>query len=224
SQGGITLLDQLRDRGHEVSSTLDMIGSKIAVDISARTHEAEGLLGNLSKQLDEAISIQVNAMESKLQTAMIELSGALDDTTERARVTLMGAGSQNLSQFDARLDEIAVVIDTRLQTLDGVIGDKGDRLISALEKHNASFAARANVLEMALDEKSAHFNDIVGQRTGEMTETLGQRTKQITETISNRSREISDSLEGHAQIIADALDGRTQLLSENLQSRTGELT
>ena len=48
-----------------------------------------------------------------------DFTHALDDTTERARVTLMGAGSQNLTQFDARLDEIAVVIDTRLQALDG---------------------------------------------------------------------------------------------------------
>jgi hypothetical protein len=102
---------------------------------------------------------------------MIELNGALEDTTERARVTLMGAGSQNLTQFDARLDEIAVVIDTRLQALDGVVGDRGDKLIAAIEKHNASFAARANVLEMALDEKSGHINDIVNQRTREMIET-----------------------------------------------------
>ncbi|MEQ1900787.1 MAG: hypothetical protein ABL866_08645 [Devosia sp.] len=224
SQGGITLLDQLRDRGHEVSTALDMIGTRIATDISARTKEAEAIVGAMSKQLDEGVAIQINAMESRLQTAMIELSGALDDTTERARVTLMGAGSQNLTQFDARLDEIAVVIDTRLQSLDGVIGDKGEKLIAALEKNNASFAARANVLEMALDEKSGHFNDIVNQRTREMTETLGQRTKQITDVIGNRSREISDSLEGHAQILADALDGRHQALNDTLQTRTSELS
>ncbi len=42
-----------------------------------------------------------------------------------------------------------------------MIGDKGDKLIAALDKNNASFAARANVLEMALDEKSEHFNEIV---------------------------------------------------------------
>ena len=223
SQGGITLLDQLRDRGHEVSGALDMIGTRIASDITSRAREAEQLLGGLSRQLDESVQVQVNSMESRLQTAMIELSGALDDTTERARVTLMGAGSQNLSQFDSRLDEIAVMIDSRLQTLDGVIGDKGEKLITALDKTNSSFAARANVLEMALDEKSGHFNDIVTQRTREMTETLGQRAKQITETISTRSQEIGDSLEGHAQVIADALDGRTQLLNETLQTRTGEL-
>src|SRR5690606_30680020 len=148
------------------------------------------------RQLDEQVQIQVNSMESRLQSAMIELSGALDDTTERARVTLTGAGSQNLAQFDARLDEIAQAIDSRLAGLDSVIGDKGDKLVEALDKHNASFAARANVLEMALDEKSEHFNELVSQRTREMTETLGQRTKQITETIANRSREISDALEG----------------------------
>ena len=210
SQGGITLLDQLRDRGHEVSSALDMIGSRIASDITGRANEAEALLGSLSraarrKRLDPAST----RWRSRLQSALIEVGGQLEDTVERARVTLSSAGGQSLSQFDARLDEIAVVIDTRLQSLDGVIGDKGEHLIAALDKHNATFAARANVLEMALDEKSGHFNDIVGQRTREMTETLGARAKQITETIGNRSREISDSLEGHVQIIAEALDGRT---------------
>ena len=44
-EDAIALLDQLRDRGNEVSSTLDTIGARIASDISARTHEAEGLLG-----------------------------------------------------------------------------------------------------------------------------------------------------------------------------------
>src|SRR5690606_9740886 len=165
SQGGITLLDQLRDRGHEVSSALDMIGTRIAGDITGRAREAEQLLTGLSKQLDESVAVQVNSMESRLQSAMIELAAALDDTTERARVTLMGAGSQNLSQFDARLDEIANVIDGRLQSLDGVIGDKGDRLIEALEKNGSAFTARANMLEMALDEKANAFNEIVTQRT-----------------------------------------------------------
>ena len=150
-----------------------MIGTRISSDIQTRSREAEALMGNLTKQLDESSRSRSTRWRAHLQSAMIELSGALDDTTERARVTLMGAGSQNLTQFDARLDEIAVVIDTRLQSLDGVVGDKGEKLVAALEKHNASFAARANVLEMALDEKSGHFNDIVNQRTREMTETLG---------------------------------------------------
>src|SRR5690606_30114843 len=162
---------------------------RIASDITGRAREAEQLLSGLSHQLDEQVQIQVNSMESRLQSAMIELSGALDDTTERARVTLTGAGSQNLAQFDSRLDEIASAIDGRLASLDGVIGDKGERLIAALDKNNASFAARANVLEMALDEKSEQFNEVVTQRTREMTETLGQRTKQITEAIASRSQE-----------------------------------
>ena len=110
------------------------------------------------------------------------------------------------AQFGFGLDAAGA----RLQALDGVVGDKGEKLVAALEKHNASFAARANVFEMALDEKSGHFNDIVSQRTREMIETLGQRSKQITEVIGNRSREMSDALEGHSQILADALDALVQ--------------
>ena len=35
----LPLLDQLRDRGHEVSSALDMIGTRIASDITGRARE-----------------------------------------------------------------------------------------------------------------------------------------------------------------------------------------
>ncbi|MDB5561370.1 MAG: Kinesin-like protein [Hyphomicrobiales bacterium] len=224
SDGGANLLNSLRDRGHEVSGALDTIGSRMANDISGRAKDAEVLIGALSRQLDESVSIQINSMESRMQSAMLEVGGSFEETAERARQILSGAGTQTLSQFDTRMDEIASLIDSRLHALDGVVGDKGERLVAALDKHNASFAARANVLEMALDEKSGHFNDVVSQRTRELNETLAARTKQITDTIGNRSREISDSLEGHAQILSEALDGRTQLLGDTIESRTQELS
>ena len=64
SQGGITLLDQLRDRGHEVSSALDMIGTRIAVRHHRPRPRSRGpALGALASQLDESVSIQVNSME-----------------------------------------------------------------------------------------------------------------------------------------------------------------
>ncbi len=34
---------------------------------------------------------------------MIEINGALDDTSERARITLSTAGQESLGQFDTRL-------------------------------------------------------------------------------------------------------------------------
>ncbi|MDB5613106.1 MAG: hypothetical protein JWQ22_759, partial [Devosia sp.] len=154
TDGGASLLDQLRDRGHEVTGGLDMIGQRIAEDITSRSREAEVMLNALTRQLDESVSVQLNAMDSRLQTAVLEINGALDDTSERARITLATAGQDSLGQFDARLSEIASILDTRLHTLDGVIGDKGDTLIARLEAQGTSFAARANVLEMALNEES----------------------------------------------------------------------
>lgn len=224
TDGGAALLEQLRERGHEVTGGLDMIGQRIAEDISSRSREAEVLLSALTRQLDESVSIQLNAMDSRLQSAVIEINGALDDTSERARITLATAGQDSLSQFDARLNEIAAILDTRLHTLDNVIGDKGDSLIARLEEQGTSFAARANVLEMALNEESGRFNDVVAERTREMGEVLGARTKAITESLTNRTREISDSLEGHAGVIAEALDGRTKAVDDLLAARTAEMS
>ena len=39
--------------------------------------EAEVLLNALTRQLDESVSIQLNAMDSRLQSAVIEINGAL---------------------------------------------------------------------------------------------------------------------------------------------------
>ena len=44
-----------------------------------------------------------------------------------------------------RLDEIASIIDTRVQGLENVVGDKGERLVASLEKHTESFANRHHV-------------------------------------------------------------------------------
>ncbi|OYX02797.1 MAG: hypothetical protein B7Z15_18760, partial [Rhizobiales bacterium 32-66-8] len=87
TDGGTMLLEQLRERGHAVTGGLDMIGQRIAQDISSRSQEAEVLLNALTRQLDESVSIQLNAMDSRLQSAVIEINGALDDTSEKARIT-----------------------------------------------------------------------------------------------------------------------------------------
>ncbi len=52
AEGGATLLDQLRDRGHEVSGALDLTGARIASDITQRAKDAEELFGALAQQLD----------------------------------------------------------------------------------------------------------------------------------------------------------------------------
>ncbi len=224
TDGGTALLDQLRDRGQEVGSALDLIGTRISSDITGRSAEAEILLKSLSRQLDESVSIQLNAMDSRLQSALIEINGALEDTSERARLTISSAGAESLSLFDGRLGEISEVLDSRLSNLDGVIGDKGDKLIEALNAHGANFSTRANVLEMALDEQSGRFTETVAQRTQEMGDALAVRAQQITDTIGGRSREIVDSLQGHTEIIAEALDGRTQHLNEILEAKSRDLS
>ncbi|WDR03786.1 hypothetical protein PSQ19_07005 [Devosia algicola] len=95
TDGGSALLDQLRERGHEVAGALDMIGTQVNNDISSRSREAETMLTALTRQLDESVAIQLNAMDSRLQSALIEISGALDETSERAHGTIVTAGSES---------------------------------------------------------------------------------------------------------------------------------
>src|SRR5690606_27976963 len=104
------------------------IGARVSGDISGRATEAELLLATMTRQLDESVSIQLNALDSRLQSAIIEINGALDDTSERARETLSTAGQDSLSLFDTRLAEITGLLDEKLSALDNVIGNKGESL------------------------------------------------------------------------------------------------
>src|SRR5690606_34803525 len=111
SDGGITLVDLLQERGDNVTAALEMLGIRVADDITSRANQAEFLLATLTRQLDESVSIQLNAMDSRLQSAVIEINGALDDTSERARLTLSTAGQDSLNLFDTRLTEITSLLD-----------------------------------------------------------------------------------------------------------------
>src|SRR5690606_31832352 len=115
TDGGASLLEQLRSRGEEVGTALAAIGGQLAGDISSRATEAELLLATVSRQLDESVSIQLNALDSRLQSAVIEINGALDETSEKARLTLVSAGQDSLGQFDSRLSEIASLLDEKLR-------------------------------------------------------------------------------------------------------------
>ncbi len=214
--GGGKILSDLRDRGHEVGGALDAIGLRVANEISGRASEAEATMTQLIDQMDEMVSTQINAMESRMQSAMLEISGSVDETSEQARQSLLGAGAQTLAQFDTRVEEVAVVIDTRLKSFDDVISEKGERLTAALDSYTNSFASRANVLELALDEKTGHFNDQISQRTREMAETITGRANLITDTIESRTKQIADSLESGNSNIAGTLDARRLELEATL--------
>jgi len=221
--GGAKILTDLRDRGHEVGGALDAIGMRISNEISGRAVEAEATLTHLTGQMDEMISTQINSMESRMQSTILEISGAVDETSDMATKALLGAGEQSLDKLDTRMQEVAVVIDTRLKSFDEVIGEKGERLTSALDGYTTSFASRANVLELALDEKTGHFNDQISMRTRELAETIGGRANQITQTIDAKSATLNENLQDLREQLEATLDGTTEEVSSVIAQRTEEL-
>ena len=80
-----------------------------------------------------------------MQSAMLEISGSVDETSEQARQSLLGAGAQTLAQFDTRVEEVAVVIDTRLKSFDDIISEKGERLTAALDDYTTSLDRKSVV-------------------------------------------------------------------------------
>ncbi len=243
---GGKMLSDLRDHGQEVGGALDAIGLRIANEISTRAGEAEVTMTRLTGQMEEMVSTQINAMQSRMHSAVLEISATVDESSEQARLSLVGAGAQSLAQFETRVDEVSLVIDTRIKSFDNVISEKGDILTNALENYTSGFASRANVLELALDEKTGRFNDQISQRTREMaatitgradqiTQTLAQRTEtltsvldgttgQISSVIETRTQELANAIEQHGANARDKIDISLQNVTETMDSRSSELT
>ncbi|MCB9994202.1 MAG: hypothetical protein H6873_11165 [Hyphomicrobiaceae bacterium] len=222
--GGGKILSDLRDRGHEVGSALDAIGLRIANEISGRAGEAESTLTRLTQQLDEMVSTQLNAMDSRIQSAMLEISGAVDDSAEAARVHLLSAGTDSLAAFDSRVNEVAVMVDSRLSALDIIVGDKGQALSDALDRYTASFAERANLLELALDEKSGRFTDQVVERTKEMTAAIESRAGYFTQTIETTANQFSGTIEGRAALVTDVMQTQADRLTSVIEDQANLVT
>ncbi|MCB1516349.1 MAG: hypothetical protein KDJ19_01835 [Hyphomicrobiaceae bacterium] len=222
--GGGKILSDLRDRGHEVGSAIDAIGLRIANEISGRAGEAEETLTRLTQQLDEMVSTQLNAMDSRVQSAMLEISGAVDESAETARAQLLAAGTDSLAAFDGRVNEVAVMVDSRLSALDIIVGDKGQALTEALDRYTANFAERANLLELALDEKSGRFTDQVAERTQEMAAAIESRSGYFTQTIEATANQMTGTMESTASQFAGVVESSANKFSGTIENRTALAT
>ena len=220
--GGDSIISDLESRGYAMSGALEAIGSRIVNDIGGRATSAERTLNDITDRLDETMSIKLNSMDSRMQTALIEIGGAMEQTTEEARDTLVSAGSKTISQMEARVEEVSLVISSRLQEVDAVIGDKGEKIIIALNTHTTEFSSSANLLETALEEKTSRMDEVITKHQKELTGEISARTKEFAEKLGTRTQQLSDAMGSRTKEFGEVLDTRTHKLSETIQTRTLE--
>lgn len=235
TSGGEALVSDLERRGYAMSSSLEEIGTRIASDVSGHTDRAEQILTGLTNRLDESMSIRVNAIESRFQTAIIEIGSVIEENTESARSIIAGAGDGALSSLSARVEEVSVILDTRLQAMDTVVGDKGEILISSLDRHAIEFAGRANLLETALEEKTKRLDTVLETHAGAIAKSMDNRTDGLNltleqhgaaldATLERRTGEFGASLENATTTLGATLEMATRSLGATLEDRTTALT
>lgn len=221
-EGGSVIITDLETRGYAMNGALEAIGTRIVTDISDRATTAERSLGEIADNLDENMSIKLNSMDSRLQSALLEISGAMDETTEKASTSIASAGMETLQQLGARVEEVTLIIDSRLQEVDSIVGDKGENIIEALNNHTTNFTTSANLLENALVEKTTKLDETIKTQTKELGSVIATRTKEFAEKLGTRSTQLSDAMSTRTREFGEVLGDRTQKLSDVLETRTRE--
>lgn len=221
-QSGNHIMSGLEKRGYDVNEAISAIGTRVVEDLSARVGDVEGSMNHIAAKLDESMSIRLNAMDSRLQSAMLEIDSTLEETTEKAGSIMSMAGRSTLSEFDSRMEEVSMIIDNRIKQLDGVVGDRGEILIEALNSHSVQFSTRANLLEEALEERAGQLNDVIQLQSGQLSNTIADRTKEFAEKLGSRSQQISEIMSTRTREFGDVLADRSQKLSEAVENRTND--
>lgn len=201
-----------------ITGTIDRGANQVAEMVTEQSRQLLSDLKGHAQILADALDGRTQTLSRTLGEGSQQFLDALTERTGRLEAVL-GQGTERLeSSMLGRSRQVEDGINAATNRLSDVLGDNGQRLLSAIEKHNASFVASANLLEIALDEKSMQFSDVVAQRTRELTETLSERAKLMAETIAVRSSDLSDLIEGHVQSVETQSKQLREMLTERSET------
>lgn len=234
THGGEAMITSLDAREAALAQALEALSGRVVNDIGGRTFRAEEVLTNLIERLEESMSIRTNAIESQFQSAIIEIGAVIEENADSARSVISSAGGEALSSLSTRVDEVALMLDSRLGAMDAVVADKGERLITQLGEHTTTFDARATALEAAITDKTAElgatlaertnsFVDAAAERTEMLAARLEERTENLSETVEARTRQIESTFDTHLGGFVHSLDERTNLIDQALAQKTDGL-
>jgi hypothetical protein len=230
--GRDTMISSLDAREEAMTDSLEALSGRIVNDIGGRAVHAEEVLTSLIDRLDESMSIRVNALESSFQSAIIEIGGVIEESSETARDALVGAGSEALSSLTTRADEVTVMLDSRLGAMDSVVSEKGERLITLLDRQTTGFDERATRLETSIEERTSGLGELIDARTqnieqvfdghlGGFVQNLEERTNLIDLALSEKTAELSAVLDTHTADFGQMIESRSDAFSSAIERTAG---
>lgn len=209
---GESILVDLSLRSDEIAERLSNVGQTLSADIVEKANDANVTLAGVGQRFDEAFAIQSNSLESRVQSALIEMTATLDDHTTKSREIFLSTGTDTMSQLTSRVLEITGEIDTRVEAMDSIVGEKGGRLVATLNQHQSSLIQNANLLENALNEKS-----------GELNRVLTTHTREFADAFVESSQNFQKRVDASLANVTDALDSRTTQVSTLIEKKVAEV-
>lgn len=241
SQGGLSLLDQLRDAGTQAAASIEAVGARIGQSLTAQTEAAEAVIGGTSRELDEQMHVHLNTMQSRLQSALLELSAGIDDAADRTGRKISGFTTGSIADFEARLDSAALSIEAMLRNSERVLGAQNSELMARLERNREDISAAAALLSEAYNGNSGTIAEIVDRGIVDVRAGLEEVRQAAAEIVAGSADTVAVAIETQAvraaellAVEADKVDaafginlgrldrmvgGRTQELSGALEAR-----
>ncbi len=223
SSGSDVIIAGLDAREAKLTEALESLSQRVVGDIGGRTVHAEDVLTNLIDRLEESMSIRVNAIESRFQSAIIEIGAVIEESSDTARDALSSAGSEALSALTTRSDEVTMMLDNRLGAMDSVVADKGERLITLLDQHTSNFGERASQLETALDDKTGWLSNTIEEKTELLSTALEEKTGLLATALEEKTGWLSGTIETKTEILSTTLEDKTSDFADMVAERTGRI-
>ena len=189
------MIASLDARENALTQALDALGSRIVGDIGGRTIKAEEVLTTLIDRLEE-----VDVDPRQCYRVKLPVGDHRDRRRHRGECRYGRAppcrvpAAKRFRPFRAASTKFAVMLDSRLNAMDNVVADKGERLINRLGEHTEKFDVRAGLLEAAIEEKTDRLGSTLNERGEALASAITDRTAALDEAIINRTSALDETI------------------------------
>ena len=217
------VIAQFEVSAQSANGALEAVGTRIVNDIKNKTESNEQAIDRIAKRLDETLSIKFNTMDSRLNTSIIQIGGSIDEASDKASKILDGAGEKTLLGINSRIDEVGLILSTRMNEIDDIIGGKGEKIIISLDEHTNSFNKNTNILTHALKEKASLFNETINSRTKELSDSIENRTIKLNDILDLRTKEFESSIEHKTNELNQSISTQNKDFFEAMAEQTDQI-
>lgn len=206
SDGSGSLVAAFRAQSHDLLASLEEVRVGLEDGLQAHSTKAEEVATKLTDTIGASLESGINRVESKMESASIEILGLLDAGANQASQRLADVAASSMIALDGKIDQLHSNADAQVQRLTGLVDSAAKSFLPALERHNG-ILEKAIDLEGAFEHTTGRLNDVLSHKATAFVDAVARNVRDFQTQIVDQTNHISSGL-------ADKLDRAVENLDE----------